>query len=518
MEVKKIKKAQQKPLQEIKASEVKDDPTTSASVHHGSLVSPKILTSFLMKPSSSFSYIIPVTSNFFSWFKHLVPRPWRNPQDGDRFKAFRNFLQKKEVNRNPTLTSNQNNNVDQTTRKLEDVDMWQTTGAAYSRLINRNHKQVDQMDSLAAIESRKTDLNEIRDLWRQIKLDDKMMEALYVSLNLQDQTPMTSVTILSQYKQLLREQDKQKLDEGIFWLKKYASTSNVEFTRRRSVLYHQIKQYEIFAKWKETQGSLISHNSRPDVQLVYRLNQEWPTFTDIDAKKAQAISAAQDRIVNIPGLLEVVKDFLGAEWQIRTDLLEHMLNRKSSSKWWVETQIREARSQGVNIIDVLVIGDHLNFDGGTTVGAISIPRNEATKRAEALYRYIMKIGKKKSSNKWADSSERDWFLKYYPDYHQRLKALIIGCDSMHLPPGSAILESLGLRGIKPWWTFGELLFWTDEGLLFDLKTRNDLVKIKDYFLVRSRWNEEHPRPGFFQQWRRVKESWQTGWNAPRSRF
>lgn len=242
-----------------------------------------------------------------------------------------------------------------------------------------------------------------------------------------------------------------------------------ELERRIRVLYGQFEHYRLKSGALLMEHSL-SYDSIKELDSMFQINIDWPTFTNLHKEnkpkmELECIEAHGEKNFYL-------MDRLNLEYSRRKLLISYMSTRKSGTMWWDENELRLARKQGINILILIRIGDLLQFEQPLIWRTSLLDSSKAPQILSDLFG-IMEVNDDADINygidtgQWAISSAKIWLLKHPilgSLYKSRIKALALVCDKFSFKPGSPSLEILKIFDKKIWWTMGDLLLWSDQGL------------------------------------------------------
>lgn len=493
----------------------------------------------------------PVTSRFFTWAKSIILARWSDQgADAEIIKAYQE-LSKATQNMKSSSTFEADIKDAVATSSTEDklggrktLSVTKLSKKKRQKLKNNlektgNSSPLEHSRNQPTITEVKSKNN--HDLWKSEGLDVERMATLYRILNIESKNKMVRIEVTLEDHELLSDAVSLDPTKEFAWLKDRSSASASEFNRRKVVLAFQRQQWGIVKRWKEVRPGL-KKGLVQKLERILRIHEPWATFSDIDHMTMTPLAMEVKYLREDPVSSQVLIKVLDIDLKPRVNMIRYMIERPHSLTWWDDAEMRDARRQGLDVIELLHYGDMLNmgdrkFDQGFVLDPAKAKRTMKNLFGRMAARLHSKSIYPMMKVKWGDSPEKAWFKEHptlNPIWESRMKLIMIGCESFMFRPGGQALRRLNIHSQMPWWSSGELLNWIDHGLplaemdelgdRLQLKRMSDLTpqkiekvnwntllaghkdqersKIKAYFVTRSEWNAERnlkiPPPSIWQ--------------------
>lgn len=310
------------------------------------------------------------------------------------------------------------------------------------------------------------------DSWTSQGLDVEFMNVLCGLMKIKVKNKLMRIDVtMEDYKTLgySREFEKHK---AFLWLKSHTQISSTEFARRRNVLKFQLQQYNIVEGWEKLKLQIDDEELRERVRNCFQIDRISPTYCDLDKTECELYEKYLEAItwnnMSVTGILEKL---LGSEFLARRQLLRTMIQRQGQPIWWNPNDMMDARFQGLDVCELIHLGDSLNLGQNKFDNHFMLIPDIAQRTMRNIYKYIRFRSNRLTSYplmpvSWDKSAEKAWFINH-PQLHtlwkSRMKMIILGCNSYKFGPDMYELKVLGYSR-TPWWCLGDLLRWTDDGI------------------------------------------------------
>ncbi|KAH9824782.1 hypothetical protein DFH28DRAFT_1116929 [Melampsora americana] len=299
-------------------------------------------------------------------------------------------------------------------------------------------------------------------------LEDGALDAVAKSLQIDDDREFLRIDLQQKDYDTLRARDNTDWEAIRTWVESQSRASEEELERRFQVLSHQLQYYDIRVRYDKIQKSLDA-TTKSRWNELFRIQELCPTLTHIDPAHDTRVKMTLDvALLSKPEKFALTKVLGDSELRKRVDLINYMRQRDINIKWWGEDELQDARWQGLNVLNLLQIGDLLRFGQPQSLGFA--PNGPKT---TAILMYGTMLTRKTDpevypihARSWGESPEREWFLQHPTlkyEYQERMKSLIMRSD-FEIIKGSKILQNLQLPSESPWWSLGDFLMWNDEGV------------------------------------------------------
>ncbi|EGF98734.1 uncharacterized protein MELLADRAFT_95471 [Melampsora larici-populina 98AG31] len=432
-----------------KGKDVKIDPQTSTSIdsttagqNFWSNVAPMISHLRANTPSGNLPFLPSSTSQFLGLLKSLNPLKWMGKYEPDPNGV------KMSTEEIKYIEESQHEKVHDSTGAILDSESSSALPTSTRVQTHPSRRKRKKKVSLPA-SATSADVNTAEN-FKELS-DNPALEAITRSLQVDDDRPATTLIgkIFRSGPKCIQKPQKKNISGGCN-------------------LLHQLKHYDIRARYTKVKPRLDSVTINRWNNL-FRIEELCPALSHIHKSDDLKVQLSLGVTTLSESEKEVLTEVLGvSEFKKRVDLINYMRQRDSVGRWWSEDELQDARWQGLNVLDLLLIGDLLHFgmpheDGFEPFGPrITLIHMYGKMLTRKNYPEVYPIRAKS----WGESPEREWFHQHptlWSTYQARMKSLILSSD-FELLGDSAILRGLGRPPVSPWWSLGDFLMWNDEGV------------------------------------------------------
>lgn len=315
----------------------------------------------------------------------------------------------------------------------------------------------------------------LKESWKNLGLNVEGMQILYNLMRIKNKKNWMRIEVSMNDYTTLTKKNEFSQHEEFTWLQSQSGISKREFDRRKEVVKFQLNQYHIVKRWEEVKllGE-IDPNIQLKIQRTFQMDQLWPVFFDQYKLNWEDYMTVTKACFTEEKLRSLMKEILGVEFDVRIHQIRTLSDRQGAPVWWNSDDLRDARRQGIDVRELVYLGDNLNFGKSTYDGQISIPPYLAKRTMENIYYHLEnrlkgKTGYPLMSLDWAYSAEKAWIINHpqiYKLWKSRMKMLAIGCNSFIFVEEKR--DQNGRDGTRAvWWFLGDLLRWIDEGIPTD---------------------------------------------------
>lgn len=316
--------------------------------------------------------------------------------------------------------------------------------------------------------------------WEKQGLELSFMHALNDLMQINEKSKWLRIEVTKKSYQILGYHHQIGTHKGFSWLKSRSRVSANEFERRRRVLCFQLLQYDIVNKWEKLKHG-INENLQRKIQRCLHIDQLWPTFCDITQMDSDLYKSEIEEITGTNrSVAQMLQELMGMEFVARPFLLMTVLQRQSEPKWWDDNELRDARRQGIDVGELIFMGDTLNFGRNGFDHNFILMSHLALDTATHIFGHIDNrviradvTGYPLMESNWDKSAEKAWFTRnnqLYSLWKSRMKMVILGSSGSQFASYASMLRDLGFSQTQ-WWSLGDLLKWIDEGIPVKAVTR-----------------------------------------------
>ncbi|EGG09937.1 uncharacterized protein MELLADRAFT_60868 [Melampsora larici-populina 98AG31] len=417
-----------------------------------------IISCLQVKTPFQFSAFLPSpTSRFLEWLKALSPRIWMGKNELAKDQSQMAAEASEDISKTKIEESHDSEGA---TGDGESVGSIPSSTRVQTHPSRRKRKKNLPIPASAT----SADKNEVG--FHEELLKDSALHAISRILQINDNHDLLQIDLELMDYETLRARDDTDWVSILSWTKMHSEASEKEMDRRVQVLINQLNHYEILGKYHRAKKHLDSATIKR-WETLFRIDELCPTLSHIDKSNNIEVKTTLDGVLLSIGEKEALTEVLGElELKQRIGLIDYMRQRDSTDRWWREDELQDARWQGHNVLDILQIGDLLQLGMTHNIAAVA-PKATLMSLYERMhsrnkYPELYPI----HATSWGESPEREWFHQnptLWHKYQSRMRDLILKADFAILGE-SSLLKNLDLPPVSPWWSLGDLLMWSDEGV------------------------------------------------------